>query len=147
MKHLWKTCLLAGALCTMLLAVSLTGCSFSSGGSAGGRAAWDDQGAPILKTKVEFDNPYLARNVEITNATSSRVGDLMMAQVAIHSKTDATLNLLYKIEWYDLNGMALSTASATWKPLLIYGREIKSVQGVAPDPRGREYKLLLRTAE
>jgi uncharacterized protein YcfL len=79
--------------------------------------------------------------------TSSKAGDMLLAQVTMHSKAGETINLQYKFEWFDLNGLALNASSATWKPLLIYGKESKTIQGLAPDPRGREYKLLLRDAE
>lgn len=125
----------------------MSGCSGTSGAESRGKTGWNEEGAPILKTNVIFNNRSLAGDVTIIDMTSSRAGDMMMAQVTLKSKEKDTLNLQYKFEWYDLNGIALNTASASWKPLLLYGQESKSIQGVAPDPRGREYKLLLRNAE
>ena len=126
----------------------LSGCSATSG--AAGRArevGRTDAGAPLLDTKVVYNSTALSRKVAIDEMTSSKAGDMLLAQVTMHSKAGDTINLQYKFEWFDLNGLALNAASATWKPLLIYGKESKTIQGLAPDPRGREYKLLLRDAD
>lgn len=126
----------------------LSGCSATSG--AVGRArevGKTDDGASLLDTKVVYNNTALSRKVAIDELTSFKSGDMLLAQVTMHSKAGETINLQYKFEWFDLNGLALNADSATWKPLLIYGKESKTIQGLAPDPRGREYKLLLRDAD
>lgn len=125
----------------------LSACSATSGAEGRAKVGWTDEGAPILNTKVVFNSSSLSREVAIVDMTSSKAGDMMLAQVTMRSKSGDTVNLQYKFEWYDLNGLALNAASATWKPLLIYGKESKTIQGLAPDPRGREYKLLLRDAD
>lgn len=140
-QMLW---MVGGVLCALL---TLTGCHLTSGAEATGKTAWTEDGALTLQKNVVFNNPFLSKDIEIVDASSARSGDLMTAQVNLRSKTDSTLNVQYKFEWYDQNGMALYASSASWKPLLIYGREGKVVQGVAPDPRGREFKLLLRQAD
>jgi uncharacterized protein YcfL len=127
--------------------VALSGCSATSGAAGRAKVGWTDDGAPLLNTKVVYNSSSLSRKVAIDEMTSSKAGDMLLAQVTLHSKAGETINLQYKFEWYDLNGLALNASSATWKPLLIYGKESKTIQGLAPDPRGREYKLLLRDAD
>ncbi len=125
----------------------LSGCATTSGAEGRAKAGWTDEGAPLLNTKVVYNSSTLSRKVAIDEMTSSKAGDMLLAQVTMHSKAGDTINLQYKFEWFDSNGLALNAASATWKPLLIYGKESKTIQGLAPDPRGREYKLLLRDAD
>jgi uncharacterized protein YcfL len=125
----------------------LSGCAATSGAEGRAKVGWTDDGAPLLNTKVVYNSSTLSRKVAIDEMTSSKAGDMLLAQVTMHSKAGETINLQYKFEWFDLNGLALNASSATWKPLLIYGKESKTIQGLAPDPRGREYKLLLRDAE
>ena len=127
--------------------VVLSGCSATSGAEGRAKVGWTDDGAPLLNTKVVYNSSTLSRKVAIDEMTSSKAGDMLLAQVTMHSKAGDTINLQYKFEWFDLNGLALNASSATWKPLLIYGKESKTIQGLAPDPRGREYKLLLRDAD
>ena len=125
----------------------LPGCSPTSGAEGRAKVGWTDDGAPLLNTKVVYNSTTLSRKVAIEEMTSSKAGDMLLAQVTLRSKAGDTINLQYKFEWFDLNGLALNAASATWKPLLIYGKESKTIQGLAPDPRGRDYKLLLRDAD
>lgn len=125
----------------------LCGCSATSGAEGRARVGKTDDGAPLLNTKIVYNSTSLSRKVAIDEMTSSMAGDMLLAQVTMHSKAGETINLQYKFEWFDLNGLALNAASATWKPLLIYGKESKTIQGLAPDPRGRDYKLLLRDAD
>lgn len=127
--------------------VALAGCSATTGAEGRAKVGWTDEGAPILNTKVVYNSTSLAREVTVEEMTSSKAGDLLLAQVTMRSKAGETLNFQYKFEWYDLNGLVLNSSSATWKPLMIYGKESKTIQGLAPDPRGREYKLLLRDAD
>lgn len=131
----------------MMGIVALSGCSGTSGAEGRAKTGWNDDGAPILNTKVVFNSSSLSRDVAVTEMTSSKAGDMMMAQVTMRSKDGDTIQLQYKFEWYDLNGLALNASSATWKPIILYGKESKTIQGLAPDPRGREFKLLLRDAD
>lgn len=139
--------LLKLAALLMVGTVVLSGCSATSGAAGRAKVGWTDEGAPVLNTKVVYNSSTLSRKVAIDEMTSSKAGDMLLAQVTLHSKAGDTINLQYKFEWFDLNGLALNASSATWKPLLIYGKESKTIQGLAPDPRGREYKLLLRDAD
>ena len=125
----------------------LSGCAATTGAQARAKVGWTDDGAPVLNTKVVYNSSSLSREVAIDEMTSSKAGDMLLAQVTLHSKAGETINLQYKFEWFDLNGIALNASAATWKPLLIYGKESKTIQGLAPDPRGRDYKLLLRAAD
>lgn len=125
----------------------LSGCTATSGAEGRAKVGWTDEGAPVLNTKVVYNSSSLSRKVAIDEMTSSKAGDMLLAQVTMRSKSGDTVNLQYKFEWFDLNGLALNAASATWKPLLIYGKESKTIQGLAPDPRGRDFKLLLRDAD
>lgn len=136
---------LAVLLIVGMLAIS--GCSATSGAEGRAKVGWTDDGAPLLNSKVVYNSSSLSRKVAIEEMTSSKAGDMLLAQVTMRSKAGDTLNFQYKFEWFDLNGLALNASTATWKPLIIYGKESKTIQGLAPDPRGRDYKLLLRDAD
>jgi uncharacterized protein YcfL len=139
--------LLKLAALLIVVMVALSGCSATSGAEGRAKVGWTDEGAPLLNTKVVYNSTSLSRKVAIDEMTSSKVGDMLLAQVTMHSKAGETLNFQYKFEWFDNGGLALDASSATWKPLVIYGKESKTIQDLAPNPRGREYKLLLRDAD
>lgn len=126
---------------------ALSGCSATSGAEGRGKVGWTDEGAPVLNTNVVYNSTSLSRKVTIEEMTSSKAGDIVLVQVTMRSKAGETINLQYKFEWYDLSGLALDMTSATWKPLILYGKESKTIQDLAPNPLGREFKLLLRDAD
>ena len=53
------------------------------------------------------------------------------------------LPLLYRFAWFDAEGKELAANPVTWNPLMIFGRATETIQGVAPDPRARDFKLLI----
>jgi uncharacterized protein YcfL len=132
------------ALLMALAAGIMAGCSTTAGIEGVGKTDWDQEGARTLTKNVIINNSSLAGDIEILDMKSFMAGDMMKAQVALRSKDRDTLNIQYAFEWYDLNGMVVGGSTTVWKPLLVLGREVRSIQGVAPDPRGREFKLKIR---
>jgi uncharacterized protein YcfL len=118
------------------------GCASTSGIEASGWVL-PDGSQPENNKSVLVNNRALASDIEIIDVKSVFVGNMLKAQVALQSKNRATVALQYRFEWLDAQGLEIS-ANQAWKPFLIYGKEVKSIQGVAPDPRVREFKLKLR---
>lgn len=127
--------------------LGLSGCSTTSGVEATGKTVWSDEGARELGKKVVYSNSSLAGDVQIVDMQSALAGDLMRAQASLKSKDGDTLNLQYRFDWYDSKGMEINSGTGSWKPLILYGKESKTVQSVAPDPRAKEFKLKIREAE
>lgn len=134
-------------ICAVCAAAALlSGCASTSGIEATGKTSYSDEGARTLSQQVLINNSSLGSDVQVTALHSDRVGDLMRAQATITSKTSSVLKLQYRFIWFTASGLELNSNNA-WKPLLVYGKESKTVQGVAPDPRGASFKLAIRTAE
>ena len=129
----------------LLAALSCGGCG-TTGVEASGKKIWTQEGAPDLSRQIVINNASLARSVEIVDMKSGMVGSLMKAQVSLRSKQYGTLPMQYRFDWFDGQGMQIA-ANSSWNPLIVYGGESKTVQGVAPDPRAKEFKLKLREAE
>lgn len=128
----------------MLAALSAGGCSTTSGIEATGKKAWNQEGAPELSKNIVINNSSLAGDVEVVDVKSAMAGNLMKAQVTLRSKDRDTIPIQYKFDWYDAQGMEIVANTGAWKPFLVYGRETKTIQGVAPDPRAHEFKLKIR---
>jgi len=131
----------------LLAAVSLNGCSTTAGVEATGKTVWNDEGARELSKKVVFESSSLAGDLKVVTMQSALAGNLMRAQATLKSKDRDTLSFQYRFDWYDANGMEINSGAGSWKPLLITGRETKTVQSVAPDSRAKEFKLKIREAE
>ena len=133
-----------GKLAAMLFMVLLAGCSTTAGVETTGKTAWDDQGARTLEKKVLYNSFGIERDIEVTEIKSSLAGDIMKVQATVRSRDRDTLPFQYRFDWLDSSGMELNPGSGAWKPLILYGRETKVIQGVAPDSRGREFRLKIR---
>jgi uncharacterized protein YcfL len=136
---------LAGVM-VVVLGISC-GCSTTGGLEATGTTAWNDEGARVLAKRVVYNSGSLKGDLEVVDLKSALAGDLMRAQATLRSRDRDTLSFEYRFEWFDLNGIEIGAGSSSWKPLILIGRETKSIQASAPDPRAREFKLKLREPE
>lgn len=127
----------------LLAALCCGGCVTEMGIEASGKKGWDQEGAPQLNKNVILNDSSLTRDIQITDLKSGMAGNIMRAQVSLRSKQEDPLTVQYKFDWYDANGIEIAANNA-WNPLIIYGGESKTIQGVAPDPRAHEFKLKLR---
>jgi len=135
---------------TILLAVGilgmhLAGCATTSGIEASGKVVQTESGHELDKSIV-INNRSLSNDLEITNIRSVFVGNLLKAQVSIRSTSRDTFPIQYKFEWFDAQGFEIN-ANQAWKPFLVFGKETKTIQGVAPDQRAKEFKIKIRDPE
>jgi len=127
-------------------AVALSGCAATSG-IAGSAAVVKGPEGYLQESRVVVDNDSLARAIKITDLKSTFAGDLLKANVTLYSKRTDTLALQYKFRWYNSQGIEIDPESSPWQPIIIYGRETKSVQSVAPNPSAKEFKIEIRYRE
>jgi len=135
------------AAAALLAAVGLSGCSTTAGVEATGKTVWNEEGARELNKNVIFNSSSLAGDLQIVDMQSALAGNVMKAQATLKSKDRDTLSFQYRFDWYDASGMEINSGAGSWKPLLITGRESKTIQSVAPDPRAKEFKLKIRETE
>jgi len=140
-----KNLVLGGmAAAALIAALGLVGCSTTAGVETTGRTTWDDEGARSLEKQVVFNNSGLKGDIQIVEVKSAMAGNIMRVQATLRSKSRDTLPFQYRFDWYDAAGLEINSGAGSWKPLILYGRESKTVQGVAPDPRAKEFKLKIR---
>lgn len=132
------------AAVAMVAFLGLSGCSTTAGVEATGKTSWDEQGARSLEKKIVFNSGGLKGDLQIVDIRSVQVGDIMRVQATLRSRDRDTLQFQYRFDWYDAGGMEINSGAGSWKPVLLSGREIKTIQSVAPDPRAKEFKLKIR---
>lgn len=135
---IWIASVLAVAI------LGLCGCAGTTGIDATGKKSWDQDGAPGLDTKVVINNSSLAGDIEIDAINSAMAGNMMRAQVTLRSKDRDTISIQYRFAWFDKQGIEINPNTGAWKPFLLYGREKRTIQGLAPDPRAKEFKVSIR---
>lgn len=124
--------------------LGLAGCSTTAGVEVTGRTVLDSQGARTLEKNVVFNNSGLEGDIQIVDIRSTMAGDVLKVQATLSSKDRDTLPFQYRFDWYDGGGFEINSGAGSWKPLILYGRESKTIQSVAPDPRAKEFKLKIR---
>lgn len=144
MKQSRKRILYGMAATTLLATIGLGGCSTTAGVETTGKTSWDEQGARTLEKNVVFNSSGLKGDIQIVDVKSAMAGDIMRAQATLRSKDKDTLPFQYRFGWYDAGGLEINSAAGSWKPLILYGRDTKTIQAVAPDPRAKEFKLKIR---
>lgn len=84
-------------------------------------------------------------------------GDVLMVQAEVRSErygfwaeTWSTIrnanpyHVLYRFDWFDENGMKVSTAADTWQEVIFIPGETKFLQGVAPNSRCKDFLLSVK---
>ena len=128
------TLALAGAL---LLAVS--GCktsvnSVENAQKTGQRQMVSDQRAVTDKS--------LAGRVSIVGVNSAMTpGGFLKVQIEVLNTTRSLQRFSYRFEWFDANGMQLTTLAPGEVPDQIQGGESKFISSVAPTPACRDFRV------
>jgi uncharacterized protein YcfL len=116
-------------------------------GTSGTEAILGPNGESTFSTYVKASNPRLARRIAIIRADQRDIGGLMQGAVTLQSMTSDTEALQYRWVWFDSKGFEVNSSAQAWQPLLVYGKQTASIQGLAPNPSAKEYKLHLRYQE
>ena len=139
--------LIAGTLSTGCAAAPLLlgGCATTGGMEVSGTVPVDTNPSGLHKSIV-INNSGLAGDIEITDMKSDIVGSMLMIQASVRSKRSDTTLVQYKFDWFDIQGFEIP-ANQAWKPLVLNGKETVTIQGVAPAPMARGFKLKIRAQE
>ncbi len=129
----------------IISALILTGCVVRTSGVSGTSSNVEGPYGQSAQMKyVVINNQELARGIQVVDLRSVYVDEYLKADVSVVNKYNRTLNVQYKFQWFDARGMEVDPGSTAWTPLVLYGNESKSIQGVAPNPTAVEYKIHIR---
>lgn len=102
-------------------------------------------GSSAGSATVNFKNSPV--DIKVLDTRSRFVGGLLQVNLELESGISYTYKLEYKFSWYDSGGMEIDSARSAWIPLYLNGREVKTIQGLAPNPAAKAYKIRLREAD
>lgn len=123
---------------TSLLAASLTACTAPN--SLSTQTAADG----TYSVKTISSNPKLVTQIGVDRISMGYAGDLKKASIAIKDRWFVSRNFEYKIVWVDASGFEVNPEGSRWKPIQLTGREIKTVQSIAPNPSAVDVVVYLR---
>lgn len=144
-----RTVLRLSAISLIAPAVALLpgGCTHRATSGMEGEAATvtGPGGSAVVSKYVVVNNAKLAKGIQIVDLqTSFAANGLLQASVSVVSKHRKTLNFQYRFEWLDESGRMIDPEAGTWKPMVLYGNESRTIQGTAPNAAAREYRIKLR---
>ncbi len=141
MKTRWIT-LVAAAMLT----AGIAGCAApkTTGYTVG--AELDEAGN--LQEVLQVDNAKIARRLQVKSVKVGQTkSGLMKANVRLASRMNKTFTAQSKFAWFDEEGVEIDPDADPWRPLVIHGKETKTIRGVAPNAKGSSFYLRVRQGE
>lgn len=121
-----------------MLAATVVGCTAPN--SLSTQTAADGS----YSVKTISNNPVLSTKIGIDRVNMAYVGDLKKVSLAIKDRWFVSRSFEYKIVWVDAQGMEINPEGSRWKPIQLTGREVKTVQSVAPNPSAVDIVVYLK---
>ena len=126
------------------LLAAAAGCVKTTGLEVSGALGAPSDGQSELSRAVIVNNARLGRTLQVVDVRHDIQNDLLKAGLTLASKYEGTLSFQYKFAWFDAAGMEIRADSEAWTPLVLHGYETRTVQGVAPHPSARAFKVKIR---
>jgi len=103
----------------------------------------DKQGQRQMVTDQRaITDASLNRKVSIVGVNQSMTpGGLLKVQVELQNRTRSLQRFNYRFEWFDANGMQVTTVASALLPDQIEGQESKFIFGVAPNPNCKDFRV------
>jgi len=103
----------------------------------------DKQGQRQMVTDQRaITDASLDRKVSIVGVNQSMTpGGLLKVQVELENRTRSLQRFNYRFEWFDANGMQVTTVASALLPDQIEGKESKFIFGVAPNPNCKDFRV------
>ena len=138
----WAWSLMAAAAVAALAA----GCAApnTSGITVGVEA--DEEGN--LQELLQVDNNKLARQLKVLDMSVGQTKNgLMKASLKLQSNLNKDFTAQSKFAWFDAEGAEIDPDGDPWRPLVLHGKETRTIQGVAPNASATSFKLRVRQGE
>jgi hypothetical protein len=121
----------------------LTALALSLAFSGAALPVYSADGGPIA-SKVE----ELGRmdKLKVTDLRAVRRDGLLRVQATISNSSPSKQQLYYRLRWLDEDGFAVWEEEA-WKPELVYGKQNKVIDALAPTFKAADFKLELQSSD
>lgn len=96
------------------------------------------------ESMIITENARLAHRVIVTRTTYDEVNGLKRVHISLASDRNKRTRVDYRICWFDANGMEIDPQTKTYRNLILEGRDVQTVTGVANSPAAVSSKLRIR---
>ncbi len=101
-----------------------------------------------LQQVLQVDNAKLAKSLKVEEAVVGQTKNgLMKVNVKLTSRQNKDVVAQSKFAWFDADGNEIDPDTDPWRPLVLHGKEMRSIQGVAPGTSAVSFKLRVRAGE
>lgn len=133
-------------LMAALVAVLAAGCA--SPNTSGLTVSGETDAEGNLQQMLQVDNAKLARQLVVEDMVVSQTKNgLMKASLKLTSHQNKTVIAQSKFAWFGEDGAEIDPDGDPWRPLVLHGKETRTIQGVAPDSSAVSFKLRVRQGE
>ena len=125
----------------LLVCVALTGCRTSVNTVENA----DKDGVPnFIQDRRVITDTRMANRVNVTAInTATTDNGFLRVQVLLTNRSNSQQTIFYSLEWYDGDGMIVSTASGGWTQQQFMARETRAFTFTAPNPRAKDFVIKL----
>ena len=133
-------------LMAALVAALAAGCAApNTAGITVGMEA-DEEGN--LQQVLQTDNAKLARQLKVQDIVVGQTKNgLMKVSLKLTSKLNKDVVAQSKFAWFDADGAEIDPDTDAWRPLVLHGKETRTIQGAAPNTAAASFKLRVRAGE
>lgn len=97
---------------------------------------------PSISSKVE--ELGVMDSLEVTSMQAARRDGLLRIQFTVTNASPKNEQLFYRFRWLDADGFTV-WEEEPWKPELIYGKQNKVINAIAPTFKATDFKLELQS--
>ena len=124
----------------------LSGCGANPVISAENKTPSEQGGSPELTRVVVTGG--LAKDIKIDGVRQAKVsGDLLKVQFNVMNVGSSPRRILYKIEWFDANGLMINDSSQLAQSHLVRAKEPVALQSVATTPLAQNFRIKIQAAK
>ena len=106
-----------------------------------------DEGSDPQLTRVVVAKG-LAKDIEISGVKQGDVsGNLLKVQFNIRNDGSKPRRILYKVEWFDANGIMINDSSQLFQSQLVRAGEPVALQSVATTPIAKNFRIKIQAAK
>ena len=96
----------------------------------------------MVADKRVITDSSLASKVYVVGVNEAKTpGGLIQIQLEVVNQTSSRQRFTYHVQWFDANGMQLSSTTAAILPCVIEGKETRYLSAVAPHPACKDFRV------
>lgn len=124
----------------LLLTASISAISACTSGILG-EASYID-GRHEMNSQTQ--NFVVGMRISMDDIKTTRVNDLMVANVQLRNKWPFTQDINYRVHWLDRMDIEIEPERAVWNQLILTGKSERTIKLTAPTPDAVQVKITVR---